>query len=130
MIWGVAKPAAKMGLETVSIKDSFDGLLEPLNFINLHYQDLGVLLNSGGTILGTPKQGAHGCEKMGLHALVVIGGDGTLSTAQQLFNAGVPVVSIPKTIDNDLDATYMTFGFDSAVALRYRRLGSTSLNCR
>jgi 6-phosphofructokinase 1 len=55
-------------------------------------------------------------EKLGLSALVCIGGDGTLSIAQQLFEYGLPVVGVPKTIDNDLEGTLFTFGFDSAVS--------------
>jgi 6-phosphofructokinase len=55
-------------------------------------------------------------EQLGLTGLVSIGGDGSLSIAQQLFEHGLPIVGVPKTIDNDLAATVMTFGFDSAVA--------------
>jgi 6-phosphofructokinase 1 len=55
-------------------------------------------------------------SELGLRALVCVGGDGSLSIAQQLFEAGIPVVGVPKTIDNDLAATVITFGFDSAVA--------------
>ncbi|MEZ5434118.1 MAG: 6-phosphofructokinase [Verrucomicrobiales bacterium] len=51
-----------------------------------------------------------------MEALIVVGGDGTLSTALQFQRAGVPVIGVPKTIDNDLQATAMTFGFDSAVS--------------
>ena len=58
----------------------------------------------------------RGCEELGLIGLVSIGGDGSLSIAQQLYEHGIPVVGVPKTIDNDLAATMMTFGFDSAVA--------------
>jgi 6-phosphofructokinase 1 len=54
-------------------------------------------------------------QELNLHALVCIGGDGSLTIAQQLFEIGMPVVGIPKTIDNDLDATIMTFGFETAV---------------
>jgi 6-phosphofructokinase 1 len=57
-----------------------------------------------------------GVEAMGLRALVSIGGDGSLSIAQQLFEHGIPIVGVPKTIDNDLYGTLFTFGFDSAVA--------------
>ncbi|MBW8883914.1 MAG: ATP-dependent 6-phosphofructokinase, partial [Planctomycetia bacterium] len=96
------------------------------------------LLVRGGTILGTANQGKfsakvghgesrrlpkelldetkRGCEELGLIGLVSIGGDGSLSIAQQMFEHGIPVVGVPKTIDNDLAATMMTFGFDSAVA--------------
>jgi 6-phosphofructokinase 1 len=92
----------------------------------------------GGTILGTSNRGrfaakvGHGeargipkeildeakqsAEQLGISALVCVGGDGSLSIAQQLFEHGIPVVGVPKTIDNDLEATVMTFGFDSAVA--------------
>jgi 6-phosphofructokinase 1 len=96
------------------------------------------LLFMGGTILGTTNKGrfaaktGHGesqavpveildrakaaFQQLGLRALVILGGDGSLSIAQQLFERGVPLVGVPKTIDNDLDATAFTFGFDSAVA--------------
>src|SRR5207344_2692414 len=57
-----------------------------------------------------------GMDKLGLQALVSIGGDGSLSITQQLHGHGIPVVGVPKTIDNDLMGTKMTFGFDSAVA--------------
>jgi 6-phosphofructokinase 1 len=95
-------------------------------------------LRRGGTILGTSNRGRfaakaghgeaqriptevldaakRGCETLGLSALVTIGGDGSLSIAQQLHEHGIPIVGVPKTIDNDLAATVMTFGFDSAVA--------------
>ena len=62
---------------------------------------------------------AHAKEtmaKLRIDALITIGGDGSLATSQQLFEAGVNVIGVPKTIDNDLEATAMTFGFDSAVA--------------
>ena len=55
-------------------------------------------------------------QKLSLRALVCIGGDGSLTIAQQLYETGFPVVGIPKTIDNDLDATIMTFGFETAVS--------------
>ena len=54
--------------------------------------------------------------ELGIEALIVIGGDGSLTCALQLHEAGIPVVGVPKTIDNDLESTAMTFGFDSAVA--------------
>jgi ATP-dependent phosphofructokinase / diphosphate-dependent phosphofructokinase len=57
----------------------------------------------------------QGMERLGLSALISLGGDGSLSIAQQLYEHGIPVVGVPKTIDNDLDGTIMTFGFDSAV---------------
>jgi len=138
VIRAVAKAASRRGWETVGILGGYDGLLEPPRVRALDYRELGGLLNRGGTILGTSNRGrfaakvGHGeaqriptavldgakqsCEALGLSALVTIGGDGSLSIAQQLFEHGLPVVGVPKTIDNDLAATVMTFGFDSAVA--------------
>ena len=96
------------------------------------------LLIRGGTILGTANSGRfssktgqgetrkipeelmtqvqQNAEALGLTALVVIGGDGTLTTALQMHMSGMPIIGVPKTIDNDLDATQQTFGFDTAVA--------------
>jgi 6-phosphofructokinase 1 len=116
----------------------YEGLLQPQKFRLLDYHALDGLLLRGGTILGTSNRGrfaakvGHGeargipkeildeakqsAEQLGISALVCVGGDGSLSIAQQLFEHGIPVVGVPKTIDNDLEATVMTFGFDSAVA--------------
>jgi 6-phosphofructokinase 1 len=138
VIRAVAKAASRRGWETVGILGGFEGLLEPLHFRPLDYRDLGGLLQRGGTILGTSNRGRftakvghghvqrlpaalldetrHGFEALGLSALVAIGGDGSLTIAQQLYEHGIPIVAVPKTIDNDLAATVMTFGFDSAVA--------------
>lgn len=138
VIRAVAKAASRRGWETVGILGGYNGLLEPLRYRPLAYRDLDGLLNRGGTILGTSNRGRfaakvghgdaqripidvldeakRGCEKLGLSALVAVGGDGSLSIAQQLHEHGIPIVGVPKTIDNDLAATAMTFGFDSAVA--------------
>jgi 6-phosphofructokinase 1 len=138
VIRAVVKCASKRGWDTVGFLDGFEGMLEPLRYRMLDYKEMDALLFVGGTVLGTSNKGrfaaktGHGesnripCEvldvaksnfqQLGLRALVVVGGDGSLSSAQQLFEHGVPVVGVPKTIDNDLEATVMTFGFDSAVA--------------
>jgi phosphofructokinase-like protein len=138
VIRAVAKAASRRGWVTVGILGGFDGLLRPTRSRALDYHDLGGLLLRGGTILGTSNRGRFasklghgearrlppdvideargGFEALRLSALVAIGGDGSLSIAQQLFEAGLPIVAVPKTIDNDLAATVMTFGFDSAVA--------------
>jgi len=113
------------------------GFLNPAQTMELDYKAMGYLLVQGGTILGTSNRGRFAAKTgagevhripdeilreakanvdgMGLLGLVCVGGDGSLTIAQQLFEAGVPVVGVPKTIDNDLEATVMTFGFDSAV---------------
>ena len=138
VIRAVAKASAKRGWQSVGILGGYEGLLEPRQTIKLDYQVLSGLLTRGGTILGTANRGKFsakvghgegrtlptellagvksGMEALGIHALVSIGGDGSLSIAQQLHAHGVRVVGVPKTIDNDLEGTMMTFGFDSAVA--------------
>ena len=138
VIRAAGKAAAKRGWETVGVLGGFDGLLEPRQTRVLGSQELAGLLTRGGTILGTSNRGrftaktGHGAvqklptdvldgakagvEALGLKALIAIGGDGSLTIAQQLFEHGIPIVAVPKTIDNDLAATAMTFGFDSAVA--------------
>jgi ATP-dependent phosphofructokinase / diphosphate-dependent phosphofructokinase len=138
VIRAVAKAAAKREWECVGVLGGYDGLLEPRRTIPLDYQILSGLLTRGGTILGTANRGRFsakvghgenrplpnellegvkaGMNALGLFALVSIGGDGTLSIAQQMFKHGIPIVGVPKTIDNDLEGTLFTFGFDSAVA--------------
>jgi len=137
-IRGVVKAAAGLGWEVVGIRRGFEGLLPPHDTRALTLESTSEILTLGGTILGAASGGrfaaktGHGeagrlpaeliretqqsIEKLGITALVAAGGDGTLSIAQQFFEAGTPVVAIPKTIDNDLQATVITFGFDSAVA--------------
>jgi len=138
VIRAVVKAASRRGWETIGIMGGYEGLLQPQKFRLLDYHALDGLLLRGGTILGTSNRGrfaakvGHGeargipkeildeakqsAEQLGISALVCVGGDGSLSIAQQLYEHGIPVVGVPKTIDNDLEATVMTFGFDSAVA--------------
>jgi phosphofructokinase-like protein len=138
VIRAVAKAASKRGWETVGIIGGYAGLLEPQSVIPLDYSSLGGLLTRGGTILGTANKGRFsaktghgenrglpaelleetkaGMDKLGIDALVSIGGDGSLTIAQQMHEHGIPIIGVPKTIDNDLDGTLFTFGFDSAVA--------------
>jgi ATP-dependent phosphofructokinase / diphosphate-dependent phosphofructokinase len=138
VIRAVAKAAANRGWECTGVLGGYEGLLEPRQTIPLDYQRLSGLLPRGGTILGTANRGKFsakvghgetralpkellegvkaGMDALGLFALVSIGGDGSLSIAQQMFEYGISVVGVPKTIDNDLQGTLFTFGFDSAVA--------------
>lgn len=127
------------GLEVVGIHDGFAGFVEG-RMTALEYSSVSGILTQGGTILGTSNkanpfkyaeensdgtvsfsdrsaEGMQRCVERGIDALVCIGGDGTLSIANQLFQKGFPVVGVPKTIDNDLDGTDFTFGFDTAVAI-------------
>ncbi|MDH7501036.1 MAG: ATP-dependent 6-phosphofructokinase, partial [candidate division NC10 bacterium] len=126
------------GLSVTGIEDGYEGLILPGKTRELTLNDIRGILPRGGTILGTTnranpfawrveKEGkvefqdvsskvlSH-IEFLGLDALVVIGGDGSLTIAHKLFQMGAPLVGIPKTIDNDISATDVTFGFNTAVA--------------
>lgn len=122
--------------EIVGIFDGYEGLVNN-RFRKLELSDLSGILTVGGTILGTSKKANpyryaitkngkltfkdlsrrafDNIHRMGLDCMVVIGGDGTLGIAYRLFKDGLPVVGIPKTIDNDILGTDVTFGFDSAL---------------
>ncbi len=133
-IRGVCKTAINhYGMEVYGIHSGFRGLLDK-DVETLTDKSLTGLLNMGGTILGTSrekpfkKRGAgasvdkpalmlKNIEELGLDSIVCIGGNGTQKTANKLAQAGVNVVSIPKTIDNDVWGTDITFGFDSAVTI-------------
>lgn len=136
----VTKHALQAGLDVHGIEDGFLGLIED-RVRELRYDDVSGILKLGGTILGTsnkanPSRFATGVdaegnvvwedvtdrcfrtiEAHGLEALVVIGGDGTMQCAQPFAEAGIPVIGVPKTIDNDVVGTDLTFGFQSAVAV-------------
>ena len=135
VIRAVVKSAWNSGFETVGIEDSFDGLLDRDRSRVLTPRDVTGILRLGGTILGTLNSGnpfdsmvktSEGprvyCDRvvemfhqMGFDALVVIGGDGTLAIAHQFSQRGLPLVGVPKTIDNDIVGTTNCFGFDTAV---------------
>ena len=113
--------------EVVGILNGWEGLMEDRTR-SLDRDDVRGILRRGGTILGTSRMDpyVHGngyesvretIEDMGIDALVVIGGDGTLRTALKLADEGLPVVGVPKTIDNDIAATDYTFGFDTALSI-------------
>ena len=124
-IRAVVKKSVKSGYEVVGIRDGWKGLIE-LNYKNLSSETASGILHLGGTILGTsrtnpfatadgPQKVIENIHRIGLDALVAIGGDDTLGVAYKLYGKGVNTIGIPKTIDNDLSATDFTFGFDSAV---------------
>ena len=136
VIRAVVKSAYNAGIECIGLEDSFDGLLEPGRSRTLTPRDVRGIMRLGGTILGTVNRGnpfadfietSEGAKsysdrcvemfhQMGLGALVVIGGDGTLALAHQFCGRGIPIVGVPKTIDNDIVGTTNCFGFDTAVA--------------
>lgn len=135
VIRAVVKSAANCHCEVIGLEDSFDGLIEPDRWRLLTPKDCVGILRIGGTILGTTNRGnpfsypidttggkdysarvMEMYEAMDLDGLVVIGGDGTLAIAHEFSKAGIPIVGVPKTIDNDIVETTNTFGFDTAVS--------------
>ncbi|GAA1130666.1 6-phosphofructokinase [Citricoccus alkalitolerans] len=132
--------------ELVGIRDGWRGLIEG-NVEDLPRQRVRGLARTGGTILGTsrthpydhPGGGPENIKarmaELGLDAVVAIGGEGTLAGAKRLSDDGVPLVGVPKTIDNDLKATDYTFGFDTAVSIatdamdRLRTTGESHHRC-
>src|SRR3954453_1331469 len=136
VIRAVVKTAANANIECVGLEDSFDGLIEAGRSRPLTPHDVRGIMRLGGTVLGTSNRGnpfAYPVDtsdgkkdysdrviemfhKMALDALVVIGGDGTLAIAHRFCARGIPLVGVPKTIDNDIVGTTNCFGFDTAVA--------------
>ena len=136
VIRAVAKAAIGGGLEVVGIEDGYLGLIENRLRV-LSYGDVSGILTVGGTILGSCNKAnpaayhvreggkwvvrdirdrvVETCAAHRLDAIVVIGGDGTMSGAADLIAKGLRIVGVPKTIDNDLWATEVTFGHDTAV---------------
>lgn len=138
VIRAVVKTAEKRyGWEVLGIEDSFEGLILPDKTRPMTSYNIRGILPMGGTILHSSnkanpfeyavdvggetvvqdvsKQVVERARNLGLDGVVAIGGDGTNRLAQRLFELGLPVVGVPKTIDNDLQATDVTFGFNSAV---------------
>jgi 6-phosphofructokinase 1 len=127
VIRGVVARAEERDAEVLGIKNGWEGLMH-CDTVPLDRDDVRGILARGGTILGTSRMDpyVHGdgyasCEKTiqsnGIDSLIVIGGDGTLRSALKLSQEGLPVVGVPKTIDNDICGTDMTFGFDTAVGI-------------
>src|SRR5579863_941758 len=127
----------KYNWKVIGIPDGFDGLIYPERARELTLQTVSGILPRGGTILGTTNRGnpfeyittengvelkrdisehvIENAKKLGLDAVITIGGDGSQTIALELFRKGLNVVGVPKTIDNDLGATEVTFGFDTAL---------------
>jgi phosphofructokinase-like protein len=123
----VHRAVADHGDDVVGFHDGWKGLLE-CDYRKLDLDAVSGILARGGTILGSSRvQPAHlrdGVERarghvadLGLDAIIPIGGEGTLKAARMLSDAGLPIVGVPKTIDNDLSGTVITFGFDTAVTV-------------
>ncbi|HZW93965.1 MAG TPA: ATP-dependent 6-phosphofructokinase [Candidatus Eremiobacteraceae bacterium] len=127
----------KYGWKVIGIPDGFDGIIWPEKAFELTLKHVSGILPRGGTILGTTNRGdpfhyktvENGNEvsrdiseqiianaaKLGIDAIITIGGDGSQKIGYELFQKGMKIVGVPKTIDNDLSATEVTFGFDTAL---------------
>ena len=123
----VRKGIQGYGYEVIGIKDGWRGLIED-QFIALDLKSTAGLLQRGGSILGTsrtnpfkwkkgPQRIFKNVETRGIDAIVVIGGDDTISVAYKLSKMGLHCIGVPKTIDNDLAGTDYTFGFQTAVSI-------------
>jgi ATP-dependent phosphofructokinase / diphosphate-dependent phosphofructokinase len=125
------------GCEVIGIRDGYDGFINEGGIIPLGIQDVRGILPRGGTILGAANRGnpfarklvrdgkevtvdvsdeiVKGIKRLNLDALLILGGDGTMHSAHALYLKGAPIIGVPKTIDNDIGGTEVTFGFDTAV---------------
>jgi 6-phosphofructokinase 1 len=159
VIHGAVYAARGLGWQIFGIRDGYDGFLESQNYpdgglIELRRSTVREISHLGGTILGTTNRGNPFCRptrqpdgtmkeldrsdelidhfrRSRLEALIAVGGDGSLSIAHKLQKKGLCVVGVPKTIDNDLEATTVTFGFNTAVSFATEcidRLHSTALS--
>jgi 6-phosphofructokinase 1 len=140
VIRAVTKTAINVyGCDVFGILDGYDGFLAHGGFIPLTLASVRGILPRGGTILGTANRGnpfarkvirdgkevvidvsdevIQAIQDLHLDAVIIIGGDGTLRVALELYGKGVPVIGVPKTIDNDVGGTEVTFGFDTALMI-------------
>lgn len=137
VIRGAVKCSETLGYDVVGFEDGYEGLVDPIRAVPLNSDNTAGILVRGGTMLGASNQGRFAavkdentridleprlllsvqdtCKQFDLAGLVCVGGDGSLAVAQQFHEVGIPVVGVPKTIDNDLSSTAFSFGFDSAV---------------
>ncbi len=159
VIHGAVYAARRLGWQIFGIRDGYDGFLEPQNYpdgglIELRRSSVREISHLGGTILGTTNRGNPFCRPTKqpdgtvkeidrsdelisyfrnncLDGLIAVGGDGSLGIAHKLHKKGLCVIGVPKTIDNDLESTILTFGFNTAVSFATEcidRLHSTALS--
>lgn len=135
VIRGATGAAADRGIELVGIRSGFAGLLEDDGLIPLTVKTTEGIERTGGTILGAASGGEafgpgnskleallESLEDNEIEGLIMVGGDGTMDWASQLYLRGCPVVGVPKTIDRDVVHTWTTFGHDSALAIAVENL--------
>lgn len=138
VIRGIVLAAHQKGWEVYGIKYGYKGLIDTKHIVRLTPETVWDITNIGGTILGSAIKGnpfnylekkpdgsiietdisdivVSNFKVLGFDALIAIGGDGSLTIANKFFKKGIPIIGIPKTIDNDISSTDFTFGFDTAV---------------
>ncbi len=139
VIYAVVHACYRRGWEVYGSRSGYKGLLDMDELQRLDLSDVADIYSTGGTILGSTNKGdpfampveniagevtvvdvsdkiLHNFKRMGFDCHIAIGGDGSLEIARKFSEKGMPVIGVPKTIDNDLEATDRTFGFDTAVA--------------
>ena len=139
VIYAIVHACYKRGWEVYGSRSGYKGLLDTDWLVRLGVEDVEDIYSTGGTIIGSTNKGdpfampvvnlagevtvvdvsdkiLHNFTRMGFDCHVAIGGDGSLEIARKFAEKGMPVIGVPKTIDNDLEATDRTFGFDTAVA--------------
>jgi 6-phosphofructokinase 1 len=144
VIYAVVHTAERLGWETYGVRDGYDGLLYPEQYpdggvLKLDRAAVRGISQLGGTILGTTNRGnpfrqvvskpdgsteevdrspflMESLHRLAIDVLIAVGGDGSLTIAHQLNQKGLRVIGVPKTIDNDLESTDLTFGFQTAVS--------------
>ena len=140
VIEAVTMSAYHRGWEVFGIKNGYQGLLDTDEIVRLTPEKVRNISSTGGTILGTTNRGnpfampvkkvdgeleikdvsdrvIENFKRLKFDCLIAVGGDGSLKIAYEFFQKGLPVVGVPKTIDNDLGGTVITFGFDTAVSI-------------
>jgi len=140
VIRAIVLSALNRGWDVLGIRKGYAGLLDTSKIMQLQRESVRGITHVGGTILGTSNRGnpfelplrlpdgtvqvfdrsdevVANFHRLGIDALIAIGGDGSMQIAKQLNDKGLPVVGVPKTIDNDLSGTTVTFGFDTAVSV-------------
>ncbi len=139
VIYSVVHACYKRGWEVYGSRSGYKGLLDMDELVRLGLEDVEDIYSTGGTILGSTNKGdpfampvenlageiqivdisdkiLNNFKRMGFDCHIAIGGDGSLEIARRFSEKGMPVIGVPKTIDNDLEATDRTFGFDTAVS--------------
>jgi 6-phosphofructokinase 1 len=140
VIRSIVLSALGRGWEVLGIRTGYEGLLDTSKIVQLDRNSVRGITHLGGTILGTTNRGSpfeypvkqadgrvalidrsdevvENFRRLQIEALIAIGGDGSMKIASKLVEKGVPIVGVPKTIDNDLSGTVVTFGFDTAVTV-------------